>query len=220
MQTRFQALRDDVTPHAIALVQKELGVTLSPQSWNAIADPDDDTGRGDYLEVNLDGVPIVIRRIFGSEPPEFRCLILNSPPHKNEPFTRAAFCEALRAAQPGIEISDVYEPDVINGSKVVYFDRPEWLKAAAANATRVELGIATEDDDWEFHAGDETSDHLRYVEHQIFPGRLWLRVTGFLGDDGTPKVSPQIWCPPVLGENSWYPMMKPLFEVARSRIGQ
>ena len=83
MQTRFQALRDHVTPHAIALLQKELGVALSPQSWNAVADPDDDTGRGDYLEVKLDGVSVVVQPTFASDSSRFRGLVWNSAKQKN-----------------------------------------------------------------------------------------------------------------------------------------
>jgi hypothetical protein len=103
----------------------------------------DDTGRRDCLEVKPDGVSVVVQPTFDSDSSRFRGLVWNSAKQKNEPFTRAAFCDALHAVQPGIEISDGYEPDVINGSKAIHCDRPERLKAAAASTIRVELGITT-----------------------------------------------------------------------------
>jgi hypothetical protein len=62
-QARLRELRDDITPHAIAIVQGTLGVTTSPDDWtvNAAAAVEFDREQ-EYVTLELDGVGIRVRR--------------------------------------------------------------------------------------------------------------------------------------------------------------
>jgi uncharacterized Zn finger protein (UPF0148 family) len=62
-QARLRELGDDITPRAIAIVQRELGVTTSPDDWtlNAAAAFDFDREK-EFVTLELDGIGIRVRR--------------------------------------------------------------------------------------------------------------------------------------------------------------
>jgi hypothetical protein len=138
-----------------------------------------------------------------------------------DPVEQARGYEAFAAQQVGESPFLTIEAPGNDEGKTMHRNRPEALVALAIAVTSQNLGMNTTEGQWGFSAGDDTSDGYPYVEHYIIPGSLWLRVTGgFNGDLSEARVSPQIWCPQLLGGSSWVPMEPTILASVRSLLGR